>query len=259
MEETKNQIPGHLRQDISTQETTKTIPSRYNGKSIEEIEIDEKSLNNTGQAIRPKGLDFDECVQYLNKKGKEQYGNHFAIHPADYEIIFKLLVYAVKDQKNATKLNINLGKGILLSGPVGCGKTTLMSLLNQFQPKEAKHVMKTCREISFDFIKDGYDTIHKYSTHSFGKLGNENWPRIYCFDDLGTENSLKYYGNECNVMAEILLSRYELFIQKKMLTHLTTNLSAMEIEEIYGSRVRSRMREMFNLIAFGAAIKDKRR
>ncbi len=93
---------------------------------------------------------------------------------------------------------------------------------------------------------------------SFNKLGNEQWPRIYCFDDLGTENSLKYYGNECNVMAEVLLSRYELFIQKKMLTHLTTNLSATEIENLYGNRVRSRMREMFNLVSFGSQVKDKR-
>lgn len=272
MEETKNQNPEPQRQDTSTQETTKTIPSRYNDKSLEEIEREEqentssnprpnstKPLSSRGaeEAIK-KGYDFDQCVQYLNKVGREQYGSHFKIDPTDYEILFKLLVYAIKDQKHAAKLNINLQKGILLSGPVGCGKTTLMSLLNHFQHKEVKHVMKTCREVSFEFIKDGYDTIHKYSTLSFGKLGNETWPRIYCFDDLGTENSLKYYGNECNVMAEILLSRYELFVQKKMLTHLTTNLSAMEIEETYGSRVRSRMREMFNLIAFETSCSDKR-
>jgi len=59
-------------------------------------------------------------------------------------------------------------------------------------------------------------------------------------------------------MAEILLSRYDLFVQKKMLTHITTNLSASEIENIYGNRVRSRMREMFNLISFTTTTKDKR-
>ena len=59
-------------------------------------------------------------------------------------------------------------------------------------------------------------------------------------------------------MAEILLSRYDLFTTHNMLTHLTTNLSATEIEEYYGNRVRSRMREMFNLIVFANGIKDKR-
>ncbi len=85
-------------------------------------------------------------------------------------------------------------------------------------------------------------------------------PRTYCFDDLGTETSLKYYGNEAtNVMAEILLSRYDLFVSKGMITHITTNLSAYEIESAYGSRTRSRMRSMFNLIAFDNNVKDKRR
>ena len=166
------------------------------------------------------------------------------------EIIFKLLVYAIKDQKHADKFNINLHKGILLSGPVGCGKTTLMTLINNFQTPAKRYVMKSCREISFEFIKDGYETIHKYTHLSYRKNSQENIPKAYCFDDLGVENSLKYFGNECNVMAEILLSRYDLFVQRKMSTHITTNLGATEIENMYGSRIRSRMREMFNLISF---------
>jgi hypothetical protein len=59
-------------------------------------------------------------------------------------------------------------------------------------------------------------------------------------------------------MAEILLSRYDLFISKKLITHITTNLSATEIENQYGNRVRSRLRQMINLIAFDKSVKDKR-
>ena len=60
-------------------------------------------------------------------------------------------------------------------------------------------------------------------------------------------------------MAEILLSRYDLFISKKLQTHITTNLSASEIEQQYGNRVRSRLRELCNLIAFDNVTKDKRK
>jgi DNA replication protein DnaC len=85
---------------------------------------------------------------------------------------------------------------------------------------------------------------------------------IICFDDLGTESNLKYFGNECNVMGEILLSRYDAFthpeLSKRLKTHLTTNLSASEIEQFYGNRIRSRLRESFNLIAFNNNSKDKR-
>ncbi len=59
-------------------------------------------------------------------------------------------------------------------------------------------------------------------------------------------------------MAEVLLSRYDLFVSQHMITHLTTNLAASELEELYGDRVRSRLREMFNLIAFDKNSKDKR-
>ena len=59
-------------------------------------------------------------------------------------------------------------------------------------------------------------------------------------------------------MAEILLSRYDLFITQKLITHLTTNLNSSEIEQIYGARVRSRMREMFNLVSFSNDSSDKR-
>ena len=262
----------------STPQTTKTIPSRSNGKTLEQIENEERKSQNvspfSGEMSANGGqrgsggssdvspnrgrLDFDHCVQFLNQKGQEQFGQHFAIHPADYEIIFKLLVYAIKDQTHAAKFNINLHKGILLSGPVGCGKTTLMTLTNHFYPQQHRFVMKSCREISFEFIKDGYETIQKYTHLSYRKNAQENTVKAYCFDDLGVENSLKYFGNECNVMAEILLSRYDLFVQRKMFTHITTNLSATEIENLYGSRVRSRMREMFNLIAFGRDCRDKR-
>jgi len=59
-------------------------------------------------------------------------------------------------------------------------------------------------------------------------------------------------------MAEIILSRYDIFISKRINTHITTNLSATEIETHYGVRVRSRLREMINLISYEKNTKDKR-
>jgi hypothetical protein len=47
-------------------------------------------------------------------------------------------------------------------------------------------------------------------------------------------------------------------VAKKVQTHITTNLSASEIENAYGNRVRSRMRAMLNLISFDKATPDKR-
>lgn len=197
---------------------------------------------------------YQEVIGWLEKKGIELYGNHFKILETDYQIVYKLIAYFLKDQPSCFQYGINLNKGILLSGPVGCGKTSIMNLMKHLTPIEHKFLVKPCRDINFEFIHDGYQIIHKYS---IGKL-YQSQPKTICFDDLGVENNLKYYGNECNVMAEIILSRYDLFISKKLQTHITTNLSASEIESHYGNRVRSRLREICNLIAFDRNIIDKR-
>ena len=197
---------------------------------------------------------YPDIILWLEKKGVELYGNHFKIVESDYPIIYKLIAYFLKDEQACYQYNINLNKGILLSGPVGCGKTSLMNVMKHLTPTKHKFTIKPCRDISFEFIQDGYQIIHKYS---IGKL-YESQPKTICFDDLGVENNLKYYGNECNVMAEILLSRYDLYISKKLLTHITTNLSATEIENHYGNRVRSRLRKMVNLIAYDKSTPDKR-
>lgn len=196
---------------------------------------------------------YSEIISWLENKGIDLYGKNFKIQETDHDIIYKLIAYFLKDEITCFQLNIDLNKGILLSGPVGTGKTSLINLMKNLTSIDHKFYIKPCRDISFEFIQDGYEIIQKYSK---GKLYPD--PKTICFDDLGTENNIKYYGNECNVMAEILLSRYDLFISKKIITHITTNLSASEIETAYGNRVRSRLRSMVNLISFDKTTKDKR-
>jgi DNA replication protein DnaC len=204
-------------------------------------------------------IKFTDCLHFLQNKGKQVFGQHFTVNADDYEILYKLLIYFAEDEQQAQTWNINLRKGILLTGPVGCGKTSLLTLYNYFLQTNQRYIMKTCRDISFEFHKHGFDVVLDYSKKAFHNRQGELTPKTFCFDDLGVENNLKHFGNECNVMGEILLSRYEMFVTNHAITHITTNLSSTEIEELYGNRVRSRMREMFNLVSFRMDCGDKRK
>ncbi|WP_269686358.1 ATPase [Flavobacterium lacustre] len=201
-----------------------------------------------------KIYDFNKCLEFIEYQGTAHYGSSFQINILDIPIIYKLIIYMIKDNKAALKEQIDLSKGILLSGPIGCGKTSIMSLIKPFTSPLSEYKIKTCRELSFEFAKKGFETINYYTL----KQANQSKLTGYCFDDLGAEQQIKHFGNDCNVMAEVLLGRYEQFVENKCITHITSNLSASEIERIYGNRIRSRMRSMFNLVAFDKEAKDKR-
>ncbi len=191
--------------------------------------------------------DFNKILLYLNAKGQTMFGKNFRILEQDRDVIYKLCNYYIKDPLNCKKLNIDLNKGILLSGPVGCGKSSLMKLLRYLIPYGRTYEVIPARNITFAFNNIGFKIVEDYGE---GKS--------YCFDDLGVEPTGRYFGKDCNVMGEILLSRYELLLNHNIHTHATTNLNAQELEERYGGRVRSRMRQLFNLIAFKEDSMDKR-
>lgn len=163
-----------------------------------------------------------------------------------------MIAWIVEDEVACEKFNISTKKGLLLTGPVGCGKTSLMKLFSSLSSKDKTFIIKPSREVTMEFSKYGYDVIHRYSR-------KRRSPKPICFDDIGIEPPMRYFGDEINVMGEILLSRYDLYISHGIRTHATTNLNAEEIEKRYGARVRSRLREMFNLIAFEAEAEDKRK
>ncbi len=198
-----------------------------------------------GQEIH---YDFDKIVVYLNIKGKMLFGKNFRIYEDDFEIVIKLCHYFIRDFGNCQKHGLDPLKGILLSGPVGCGKTSLMKLLKHIVPHRRSYSIIPCRNIVFSFGHLGYKAIEDFGSSQF-----------FCFDDLGVEPPGRYYGQDCNVMGEVLLSRYDFYLETKIHTHATTNLNADELESRYGTRVRSRMRQLFNLIAFDKASHDKRK
>lgn len=196
-----------------------------------------------------------ELYQLAMQQARQQIPD-FKMDEGNLEIIKLLSLYFSGDAA-FEEAGYSLHKGILLLGPVGCGKTSLMRAFS-LNSHNAFAVV-SCRKVSDDYSSHGADALKTYSAlkpvypHQY--FGQTNIG--YCFDDLGTESSRKHYGNEMNVMADIILNRYEQ-LSLKGKTHFTANLDADQIGEQYGSRVRSRLREMCNVVAFDGGAADRR-
>ena len=119
----------------------------------------------------------------------------------------------------------------------------------------------SCRDVENDFAVNGEGSLSNFSYNMDVAVNSNPFGHKeigFCFDDLGTESNGKHYGKEKNVMAEIILNRYDNQLHGHC-THITTNLTAEHILEQYGSRVTDRMREMFNIITFDKGAKSRRK
>lgn len=124
-------------------------------------------------------------------------------------------------------------RGLLLCGTVGNGKTTMLKALKSLLGHnaiylEAQGIYDYCRknqclpEISSDIV--------------------------VLIDDLGVEPpAYNDFGAVVYPLAQLLLNRYA----RNATTVIATNRTIDEIGEIYGVRVKDRMREMFARITYG--------
>lgn len=238
-------------------------------EAYKDVELTEDEANQALMEARQKKHAKIAHLEYLNKLRNPVYeletpqslqakylaaGNVIDEHNKE---AFKLLALYFTNDPEST---LNPEKGIMLSGGIGCGKTTLMRFF-EFNQK-ASFFTYSCLSVSSEFARGGYEATEKYN----GLITAYQYPHKsfgqteygICFDDLGTEVDKKYYGNQSNCLNEIILNRYNQKESLKARTHITTNLTADDIEQRYGSRLRSRCREMFNVIDFEGD-KDRRK
>lgn len=200
--------------------------------------------------------DYVTLLKMVEAHGAVMCGHPYKIHDIDRSPILKLLAYFLQDKAIVEDDGLDLRKGVLVTGPVGCGKSSIVKILRKMTARPQHLRLYACREVALDYALKGHEVILSHSRNAYYPYTVV--PRTHIYDDLGLEGLVKYWGNDCNVMAEILLSRYDMFLSTGMITHVTTNLNSSEIEAVYGNRLRSRMREMFNLIAFDFNSLDKR-
>lgn len=210
--------------------------------------------------LRPVSIpDFDAStyLKWCIARWEKLYQKKWITTDENKQITMQLACYFAQDETFEEKEGYSLKKGILLAGGVGVGKTTLMQLFGR-NPLSS-FIIVPCRNIANEYVDYGNDMLDKYTSEYLPSSDNPFQHNTFglCFDDLGTETRKRNYGNELNVLEEIILTRYERRQTLQNKTHITTNLTGDSIGEMYGERVRSRMREMFNIIVFDGS-KDMR-
>jgi DNA replication protein DnaC len=167
--------------------------------------------------------------------------------------IKKAIKILVKYFSNVPQEGVKLSKGIFLRGPYGTGKTKIMTAFSTWRGNKHHFRMVNCRDIQKEAAEIGFSALTKYAQKSYhykqGMYHKDNGFIIYCFDDFGAEKTTKFYGADINVMEELIQDRYIQSEETGMITHATSNLKdGILIEQVYGPRVRDRLRQMFNFI-----------
>ncbi len=208
-------------------------------------------------------LDAEQLQAFALKRSYTQFKVEYTIDDDNRNIFNQLSYYFSGDERFEGDLN----KRILLFGSVGTGKTLLMKMFSENHIQS--YVVVPARNIVDSYLNDLTNGVDEYEVgtilrtatlHSVALgtsvFGHEKFGR--CIDDLGTEtNPLKHYGTEYNVIADIILKTYDFNTIRS--PHITTNLSAEQIEQNYGTRFKDRLREMYNLIIFPSTAKSRRK
>jgi len=169
----------------------------------------------------------NEYGKKLVVKDKET-GNDFT------KLITAICFFVSRDTRFETELGYSLKKGLLIRGVSGLGKTHLVKCIskNGLNPILILSMLDISEEIRIngevDVRLDGYGIMY--------------------LDDVGTEEAdTKHYGNVINFFKNFIEGTY---LRRKSFDHImmSTNNSFAQLEQKYGFRVRSRIKDMFNVI-----------
>lgn len=206
-----------------------------------------KGANNTHKAAalsypQAKAAFYREATQQAQQTGRPRY----VVDAENQPVIEELIHYFAQTGQG----NLNPRKGILLAGNVGSGKTLLLETFNTLVRRTQPYYKTTARQVAKEYAADGLTALVRF-LKQFRKTPQGLVPVDFFFDDLGAEDNKKHYGNEANVMAEVIYDRYELFTRYATRTHFTTNLTTEELEDKYGTRAYSRLCQMCNFMVLG--------
>ena len=172
--------------------------------------------------------------------------------PYDYKVDdqnFEPLLQVIASVSQEDYLNAKKGKGLLLYGNIGSGKSD---------------ALRIGRAYSTNLLKKTLIYIHsKRIADEYQEKGSRAFYESYLksdliIDEIGTDIEFKKnFGNSSNVIEELILQRYEDWKDYGVLTWFSTNLNPEQLKDKYGGVVYSRIYEMCGFVKMEST-KDRR-
>lgn len=188
-----------------------------------------------------KHVTAKEAYKYIIERGTElcrRRGEKFVIDRYNRKLLRNLAFYFGRDGRFDGDLN----KGILLQGEFGVGKSfPLICAAGMFSPVAFEQdMMKSSNQLI---------TIYEKSLKDKTFQGIEKYESgVFTIDEICEKHDANNFGIKVNIIQQLIELRYDLFVRTGTVTHGTTNfITGDQIEQHFGGRVRSRMREMFNV------------
>lgn len=199
----------------------------------------QQRVNEKNEAVEKRNAlkkvwDANRFFKMMKYVSGSEYGKSLIVNDNTMQIIKPLCYFLSEDERFESELGYSLKKGIVFRGISGLGKTHLAKCVaeNEYHRMFVVSMLEICDE-----VKDNgdYDLPTEYSK--------------YYIDDVGSEDSsvVKHYGTSINWLKNFI-EIYYLRSQQYNRLLISTNISFAQIEEKYGFRVRSRMKDMFNII-----------
>lgn len=186
-----------------------------------------------------------KASELIESIGKEIYGEKFSIEEKRlFEAYKKVYQNFINEKRNA--------KGVFVLGDLGIGKSAMMRVFHRL----FKDTDRCFKWVAGMDLKDMAEEL------TTGQIKNYYGYDLKCdlyIDDIGFTVDVKRYGNTVNIITEIIMNRYDLFISSGFRTHISSNVAltsadpaVASISKIYGNRVLDRLKEMNELVAWNS-------
>jgi DNA replication protein DnaC len=243
------------------------------GQTVQELASSEQPLKQSNQE-KLKILDHSSFElaksifwKYARKRSQKELKEEFIVDDENKATVAAFVAYFTGNKEAMSQHNVDYRKGIIIFGNPGSGKSILFRILRdclesdkvvQVEEREVKErqffqktSFLTCEHMAKLYMAKGEVELHKFGQKAVVNINGDTHCHHACFDDLGAEEVRNNYGNIKEVMVDLINERYDLFLQYGLKTHFTTNLNPDQIEKRYSTRVRSRLKQMCNVLALG--------